>query len=45
MQKIIACLNNDWNLFWWLHHVKLARMHDCRLAKTDPEWRNKPQMI
>jgi len=30
-----------WNLFWWNHHVSLARMHDHRLKQVDPEWRKK----
>lgn len=28
-----------WNLFWWNHHVGLARMHDFRLKKMDAHWR------
>jgi hypothetical protein len=41
--RIFTILKNAWNLFWWNHHVKLARMHDYRLRKSDPEWRDKLQ--
>jgi hypothetical protein len=39
--RIYAFIFNAWNLFWWNHHVKLARMHDHRLRRIDPEWREK----
>jgi len=30
-----------WNLAWWTHHIELARMHDARMSRLDPEWREK----
>ena len=28
-----------WNGFWWNHHVGLAKMHDARIQRMDPKWR------
>jgi len=48
MYKIIATIVNcmqyiyaAWNCAWWNHHIESARMHDARMSRLDPEWREK----
>jgi len=36
--NIMQCVFVAWNGFWWNYHVALARMHDVRIQKLDPEW-------
>lgn len=42
LHKIIHIFNVlyfVWNYLLWNYHVSLARMHDFRLKKADPKWR------
>lgn len=48
MQNVIAKIVNTmqytyiaWNAFMWNYHCDRARLHDDRIARLDPEWRDK----
>lgn len=41
INKLMQHIYLVWHAIWWNHHVSQARLHDKRIAKLAPYWRER----